>query len=330
MSREIVPTDCELRAVELDFAAKQERAIAAHEIDAAVKAGKFVWVDLRVASFAGARQTLVDLEVPAEVIEHALVDDATTQLSRYDGCLHLALTGCRLGPQAGLELSRVDAVIFERLLVTVHRGRPAFLEAVRANYRSDFLRHAVTPSFLIYELWDQLLETYHDVQKKFEDRVEQVQGELVNPSDDHIFQRVSGLGSSLLYFRKVLLPARAVLAELATRRSVFVSEATQAYLANMVGTIEHVLQDLLVDRDILAESLNLYMSVVTHRTNRVMNKLTVVSVIFLPLTFICGIYGMNFEFLPELHWKYAYLGFWLLVVGVVATLLLVLKRFKVL
>jgi magnesium transporter len=134
----------------------------------------------------------------------------------------------------------------------------------------------------------------------------------------------------LLHFRKILLPARAVLADLSTRRSKFISETTQGFLANMVGTVEHVLQDLLVDRDLLSESLNLYMSLVSHRTNEVMKRLTVVSVIFLPLTFLVGVYGMNFEVLPELKWHYGYLFFWLLVLGLVAGLLYLMRRARLL
>jgi magnesium transporter len=122
------------------------------------------------------------------------------------------------------------------------------------------------------------------------------------------------------------LPARTVLTDLSSRRSLFISEATQPFLANMVGTLEHVLQDLLVDRDILSESLNLYMSVVSHRTNAVMKRLTVVSVVFLPLTFLCGVYGMNFDHLPELHWRWGYAGFWGVAATIVVGLLFVSRR----
>ena len=71
-------------------------------------------------------------------------------------------------------------------------------------------------------------------------------------------------------------------------------EVTQRFLGNMVGTVDHLLQDMLVDRDILSEALDLHMSMVGHRTNQVMKKLTAVSVVFLPLTFLVGVYGMNF------------------------------------
>jgi magnesium transporter len=94
--------------------------------------------------------------------------------------------------------------------------------------------------------------------------------------------------------------------------------------------VERVLQDVLVDRDILSDALNSHMSLVAHRTNKVMGKLTVVSVIFLPLTFLCGVYGMNFDVLPELHWEWAYAGFWGVVIAIVIALVLVMRRAKLL
>ena len=143
------------------------------------------------------------------------------------------------------------------------------------------------------------------------DRVERLQEELHRDDvDDGVFARVSQLGADLLHFRKVLLPTRATLADSAPAASLVLSETTQRFLGNMVGTVDHILQDMLVDRDILSESLNLYMSMVGHRTNKVMKKLTAVSVVFLPLTFLVGVYGMNFEVLPELKWRFGYGYFW--------------------
>jgi hypothetical protein len=132
------------------------------------------------------------------------------------------------------------------------------------------------------------------------ERVERLQTELNSGNvNDAAFVRLSELGADLLHFRKLLMPARAVLSDMSTRRSIFLSEATQGFLANMVGTVDHLIQDMLVDREILSQSLDLYMSVVSHRTNEVMKRLTVVSVVFLPLTFLVGVYGMNFKVLPS-------------------------------
>ena len=294
---------------------------------------QFVWIDVDVGQLEEARALLArpelaDLCAP-EIVEDALTREPATQIARYEDYVHLVLSGCRLAGKK-FDLERVDVVMGERFLLTLHKGQPVFLEAVRKSYIADFKRFAQSPSFLLYELWDHLIDNYLSVHKRFEERVEQVQAQLIGEVHDAVFAEASELGADLLHLRKVVLPARAVLTDLSTRKSPFVSEATQPYLGNMVGTVERVLQDVLVDRDILSGALNNYMSLVAHKTNRTMSRLTVVSIIFLPLTFLCGVYGMNFEVLPEKNWAYGYPMFWGVVVAIVAVLLWLMKKNKVL
>ncbi len=316
---------------EFDFQSKHVRTCTFEEGCEAMSAGRFAWIDIDSEDPEEARRLIESLKVVDQAtIDSALKNEPSTQHARFDDYIHLVVSGCR---QRGgkFDLERVDVVIAEKFFLTVHKGPVAFLSAVRRDYRSDFLRFARSPSFLVYELWDHLIENYLSVQKVMEERVEHLQHELSSGVvDDAVFARISELGADLLHFRKVLLPARSVLTDLSSRRSLFISEATQPFLANMVGTLEHVLQDLLVDRDILSESLNLYMSVVSHRTNKVMNRLTVVSVVFLPLTFLCGVYGMNFEVLPELHWTQGYLYFWVAVLTISAVLVVLMRRARLL
>lgn len=121
-----------------------------------------------------------------------------------------------------------------------------------------------------------------------------------------------------------------MLDELATQKSRFVNEGTQPFIGAMVPKVERILQDVMVDREIMSDSLNVYMSITSHKTNKTMNKLTVVSLIFLPLTFVCGVYGMNFEALPEFKWQYGYVYFWSLVVMIAGTVLYLMRRAKLL
>jgi magnesium transporter len=322
---------CAVVAVELDFERKRETTIPLAGAAASMAAGRFVWIDVDAVDQAEARQLVSELGLIGEdVVELALRDEPSTQYGRHDGYLHLVVSGYR---QRGddFELERVSVTMGERFLLTIHRGRVQFLEGVRQDYRGDFVSFAKTPSFLLYEIWDHLISNYLDAQTIMGERVEHLQDELRRETvDDGVFARVSALGADLLHFRKLLLPARATLADMSTRRSLVLSEATQAFLANLVGTVDHLLQDMLVDRDILTEALNLHMSMVSHRTNQVMKKLTVVSVVFLPLTFLVGVYGMNFEIFPEVRWHYGYVYFWGLVVAVVATLLYMLRRSRLL
>jgi magnesium transporter len=321
---------CAVTVVDLDFTTKKEAVIPLEQVVASMEAGRFVWIDLDVGETAEGRRVLSALGLFNEdVIDAALREEPTTQYARYDDYIHVVVSGYRT--RAELDLEPVSVILGERFLVTVHRGPVAFLNAVRRDYHADFVRFAKSPSFLMYELWDHLIDHYLAVQGRMGTRVEALQSELQAADvDERVFMRISQLGADLLHFRKILLPARAVLSDLATRRTLFLSEATQAFLANMVGSVDHLLQDMLVDRDILSESLNLYMSRVSHRTNEVMKKLTVVSVIFLPLTFLCGVYGMNFDLLPELHWRYGYALFWAAVVIIVLGILRIMRRARLL
>ncbi|HWO14367.1 MAG TPA: magnesium transporter CorA family protein [Polyangiaceae bacterium] len=322
---------CVSSIVALDFEQKTEQTLSLREARHAMASGHFVWVDISVRDLDEARRVLASFQLlDDEVIEAALTKEPATQHARYEHYLHLVVSECRaLG--AGFELSRLDLILSERLFLTIHRQPLALLATLRKDYRSDFVRFAKTPSFFVYEVWDALLEGYLSVQKLMEERVEQLQNELRSDRvPDSVFGRISELGSDLLHFRKIVLPARSVLSDLATRRSILLSETTQRFLSNMVGTVEHVLQDLLVDRDILSEALNLHMSLLGHRTNEVMKKLTAVSVVFLPLSFLAGVYGTNFDRVPELHWEHGYLYFWALASCVVIALLVGLRRARLL
>ncbi|MEZ4403621.1 MAG: magnesium transporter CorA family protein [Kofleriaceae bacterium] len=316
--------------VAFDFATKQAPTIPTAEARVAMASGRFVWIDVDVARADEARALLAELALcEAEIIEDAFTREPATQIARYPDYLHLVLSGCRLVGHK-FELERVDVVLGASFMLTLHRGQPVFLEAMRKSYHADFVQFAQSPSFLLYELWDHLIDNYLAVHKVFEERVEQVQHALIRLVDERVFPVASELTSDLLHLRKVVLPARTVLTELSTRKSPFVSEATQPFLGNMVGTVERVLQDVLVDRDILSGALNNYMSMVAHQTNKVMSKLTVVSVIFLPLTFLCGVYGMNFSIIPETRWAHGYLFFWGLTGLIVVGLLVLMRRNKLL
>ncbi|HUH04272.1 MAG TPA: magnesium transporter CorA family protein [Kofleriaceae bacterium] len=312
--------------VEMDFEKKTERTISLERVGKTPGAQVFSWIDITVTDAGLARPQLAALDLMEEdVLEDALSGETGTQHARYPRHLHIVMTGVQPSGRE-LGLNRVDVIVCEHSLITVHDGSVNFVDAVKRDYREDFLHHARTPSFLVYELWDHLLDSYVVVQNQLEDRVEAMEATLIGAVDDDVFRDIAELSSSLLHFRKILMPARAVLTDLSSRKSRFVSEATQPFLANMVGTVERILQDVVVAREILANSLNLYMSVVGHRTNEVMRRLTVVSVIFLPLTFLVGVYGMNFGVMPELSWKYGYLAFWVAATGLATGLMVLLRR----
>jgi magnesium transporter len=318
-------------AIEFDFAEKIDREIPVETVKASVGAGRFVWLDLDASDAAAAKETLLR----ATPLEETLIDSclALTPETKYDlrpSCLHLVMVSCHLSEASVLEQDRVDVLMGEGFCVTIHRDRIPFLEQVKKHYHDDFVRFAKTPGFLLYEMWDALIDGFEDIEHSFETAVEKMQRRILTTLDDQVFAEFGQLGSDLLHFRKILAPTRNVLDELATRKSRFVSEGTQPFLGGMVPRVERILQDVTVNREILSESLNLHMAINDHKLNKVMQKLTVVSSVFLPLTFLCGVYGMNFEHQPEFKWETGYIFFWVVAFSVATLVLYLMRRVKLL
>ncbi|MFM7808617.1 MAG: CorA family divalent cation transporter, partial [Planctomycetota bacterium] len=180
-------------AVSMNFATKRLTDITPADAQTEMLEGRFVWIDVNLERADEARTLISSLDLcPPEVLEDAFTRDPATQIGRYEDCLHLVLTGCRLTGRA-FDLERVDAVIGERFMLTLRRGPTEFMNAVHRDFRSDFTRFAQSPSFLLYELWDHLIENYLKVHEAFDARVEAIQRALSGEVEESIFQEVSEL-----------------------------------------------------------------------------------------------------------------------------------------
>lgn len=315
-----------INVVELDFATKMDRVTDSAALDGWRDKPLYWWIDVVPESSAETEELLKKLGVNASVIEGVVGPDVDGRYEVFEDCIYFSIT--ETSQRDGrLVTALADVVLGEKFLVTVHRQHVNFLDLLRRTYRDDFRRFAKTPGFLLYEIGDHLVDTYRRSLKDLTASVEQVQTNLFGDVDDAIFLQVSQLTTDLLAFRSVVRTARELLHQLATRRSPYIPETTQPFLGTMAGTLERLSDDLLTERDTLTESLNLYMGMVGHRTNRVMSRLTTISIIFLPLSFICGIYGMNLT-IPETQWEYAYGAFWILVAIIVVGLLMLMKKRK--
>jgi len=313
--------------VEFDFEKRVEREITIEQARQSCDSGLSCWIDMDVDRTEDAAASLEAMGVDPLAIEAALGDAVGGRCDVYAECLHVSVGVPRFRGDGEMTFSHVDIILGERFIITLREGDVAFIEQVRKNYHHFFAKFSQTVGFLLFDLWDRLIDTYRKALLNLEEQVEELQSGILGDVDDGIFNHVGSVTHDLLLLRKNLLADREVLEQLAMRKSEFVSDTTQPYLVNMVGTLERLGRDLATEREILAETLNLYMGVVSHKTNRVVNRLTIISVIFLPLTFLCGVYGMNFHALPEFNWAFGYLYFWGLTI-VIAVGLLVLMKLK--
>lgn len=305
-------------AIEFDFETRKERTIGAAEAPESCELGRQCWIDIDLADRPAAEDLMRRLGLTQMIINEVIDSRAGGRHDFYEGCVHTAVNSPHL-VDGRLEFTNVDIILGDRYIMTIHEGPVPFLDLTRKSYQPFFSRFALSLGFLLFEFWDHLIESYRKCLHQMEDDVEKIQVEIFTDIDDEIFLHVSKVMQNLIELRKSLQADREVLQQLAVRRNEYVPETTQPFLLNMVGTMDRLSGDVTVEREALAETLTLYLGIVSHRTNRVITRLTVLSAIFLPLSFMAGVYGMNFVNLPELKWPYGYAFFWCLVATIVCT-----------
>ncbi|HUG92464.1 MAG TPA: magnesium transporter CorA family protein [Planctomycetaceae bacterium] len=318
-------------AIEFDFATKREREIALADACASCRDGRYCWVDFDGPGVTAAAPFLHSMGLDDLTVETLLEDDERPRFNVFPSCLHFTLREGRF-VDGEFRAIGVEVILGPQFLATVHREPAEFLRKTRETYREDFYEHSQTPSFLLFELADHLTHVCRDTLTTMAEKIEAIEVQLFGDPGDEIFLAVSDLIRDLLEFRKMIISAREVFHELATRRSPFISEHTQPFLEKKAVLLERLSADATIEREVLSESLHLYMGMVTYRSNKVLSRLTVISIIFLPLTFLVGVYGMNFgaaeSTMPEIRWRYGYLAFWVVVVTLVGALLVFMRRKK--
>lgn len=324
-----------VRAEYLDFRDRSHGQIALDDVSHAIEGNVFVWIDVdAVQADPRVLQGLVPSEAlaefdPAVLTEEGCCDAPVSELRRSDKGLQICLVGL-IEDADGFLGQRLQLLVGGGFLVTVHRGDSAVLQEVRRAYLADFRMHATSASFLIYEIFNEQVDQYLRLQNRLEANVEVMRKKLLKHSDEATLLELADASNQLLTLRKHAMPTRRVLEELVARKSLFISDATLGFLSGMVATLERLLSDITSNLGILESSMNLSLTMVTLRTNVVMNRLVVVSTVFLPLTFLCGVYGMNFETIPELNWVHGYKFFWGLSTTIVVTLVVLLRKAKLL
>ena len=182
--------------------------------------------------------------------------------------------------------------------------------------------------YLAYALMDAIVDHYFVVLEFLGDQIEALEDELSKDPTPATLQKIHSLKRDLIYFRKSVWPFREVISVIERSESELVSKKIFPFLRDVYDHTIQVIETVETYRDILSGLLDTYLSSVSNRMNEVMQVLTIIATIFIPLTFIAGIYGMNFENMPELKWHFGYPMVWG-VMGIVALgMLIYFKRKK--
>lgn len=160
--------------------------------------------------------------------------------------------------------------------------------------------------YLAHALVDAVVDHYFVILEKLGEKIESLEDELVTNPTPETLQIIHTLKRDLIFLRKSVWPLREVINALERGESPLITESTGIYLRDVYDHTIQVIETMETFRDMVSGMLDIYLSSVSNRMNEVMKVLTIIATIFIPLTFIAGIYGMNFKFMPELEWHWGY------------------------
>jgi len=242
------------------------------------------------------------------VMEDIVNTDQRPKMEDHDEYLYIVLKMLSNDKTGVIATEQVSLVLGTNFVLSFQEGLEGdVFGPVRERLRADKGRiRKMGADYLAYALMDAVVDNYFVVLEKFGDKLEQLEGELIDNPTQKTAQSIYQLKRELLYLHNAVWPLREVVSGLSKHESPLIRESTVAYLRDVYDHVVHIIDSVDIYREMISSMLDMYLSSVSNRLNEVMKVLTAISLIFMPLTFIVGVYGMNFKNMPELEWRYGY------------------------
>ena len=248
----------------------------------------------------------------------------------FDDYLYIVLKMLSLDADSGdVHAEQVSLVLGRNVLFSFQEKPGDVFETVRDRLRrgKGRIRHTGC-DYLAYALVDAVVDHYYITLEQIAERAETIEQALLEAPDEAMMHQLHHLKHELIVFRKQIWPLRELLAALIRGESGLIEDGTVVFLRDVYDHAVQVMDTVESLRDVLSGLLDLYLSTLSNRMNEVMKVLTIIATLFIPLTFMAGIYGMNFRHMPELEWRWGYTGFWVLIVIVAAAMVLFFRKRK--
>jgi magnesium transporter len=182
--------------------------------------------------------------------------------------------------------------------------------------------------YLAYALMDAVVDCYFTCIEKIGDKVEEIEEDIINNSDKKSLLELYHLKREMIYLRKQVWPLRDMINNMIRSETHLINPSTDIYLRDLSDHVTRIIDTVETYRDLLSGIMDIYLSTNANKMNEVMKVLTIMSSIFIPVTFIAGVYGMNFENMPELKTRDGYYFIWGVMISIITGLLIYFKRRK--
>jgi magnesium transporter len=307
------------------------QSIDASDIDAHVEDTRILWLDVKglkqidAVEMIGRKFNLHPL-----VLEDILNSAQRPKIEDYNDYLFIVIKSLRYDDVDFVtETEQISFILGKNFVITLRDVESPLFEPViqRLKVRKSKLREGKV-DYLTYSCIDLIIDNYFLILEKIGDRIETIEDALVSKPSHQTLGQIHKLKTDLIFLRKSLWPLREIISRMLGGDIPFINESLRPYLRDLFDHAIHAIDTVETFRDITSGMIDIYLSSVNNRLNETMRVLTIIATIFIPLTFLCGWYGMNFDDMPELKWRYGYPMVITLAIAVASSMLFYFRKKK--
>ncbi len=252
------------------------------------------------------------------------------KIDEYDDYFFVVLKMLYFDNQEKLAIEHISLVLGSNYVVSFQEAEGDVFDPIRERLRAGKGKiRTMGSDYLLYALMDAIVDNYYSLIEVMGEKIESLEDELFEEkSNGDITYDIQNLKKEILKIRRAVFPLREVVNRIQKSDNPLILEKTQIYLRDLYDHIIQLAENIEIQREMIWGLMDMYMSTISNRMNAVMKVLTIIATIFIPLTFIAGVYGMNFKYMPELEFEYGYYVFWGVMVILFLALLYYFKRRK--
>jgi magnesium transporter len=264
------------------------------------------------------------------VLEDILNTDQRPKMEDYGEYLYIVLRMLNYNDKSSeIESEQISLVLGPNFVFSFQEREGDTFNPIRDRIRNSKGRiRKMGADHLAYTLLDSIIDNYFIILEKLGEKIEFLEEEVVTQPGPETLQTIHHLKREMIFLRKGVWPLREVISGLERGESSLIKESTGIYLRDVYDHTIQTIDTIETYRDMVSGMLDIYLSSISNRLNAVMKVLTIIATIFMPLTFLAGIYGMNFKYMPELEWRWGYPVVWFAVVLISVSMLIYFKRKK--
>lgn len=267
-----------------------------------------LWVDLCKPTDEESYILTHDFKFHPLAIEDVISEKPRTKIDDYDRYIFLVFQIVDyIGREEGLKIGEIDLFLTENTLVTVHYDEHRIFDYLYHRAERDDRLTSRGAEFLFHAVIDTIVDNYNTTLDILEYDVDQVEDDvLLGEADEDTVKTIFTLRRDIVHLKRIVLPQKEALARLSKEQFKLLSKTSTVYFSDIYDHLIRINDITDFHRDILNSSLEVYYSSISTKTNEIIKFLTIFTVLFIPPTFLVGLWGMNFNHMPELDWEYGY------------------------